>query len=282
MNMMSTMERADLTVTRVRHVPKFRLAQVQRVQQLAPNYVRITFAGDDLKDFDSLSFDDHVKVFFPHDANGPMPVPSPLSLPGAGTQGLAFPDPATAPAKRDFTPRSFDPVSGELDIEFALHEAGPAATWAAQARVGQTLGIAGPKGSLVIPTGFDWHLLIGDETAMPAIARRLEELPATTRAIVLIEVADRAAELAVSTLATIEMHWCYRRAGDVEDSDLLQRLQAVQLPDGEGYVWAAGESALIRAARRYLIDERGLDKSRIRAASYWKRGAPDAHERFDD
>lgn len=280
MNMMNTMQRVDLTVTRVRHVPKFRLAQVQRVQRLAPNYVRITFAGDDLKDFDSLSFDDHVKVFFPHDANGPMP--SPLTVPGAGTQGLAFPDPATAPVKRDFTPCSFDPVTGELDIEFALHEAGPAATWAAQASVGQTLGIAGPKGSLVIPTGFDWHLLIGDETAMPAIARRLEELPATTHAIVLLEVADSAAQIAFATLATMDLHWCYRRAGEVEDSDLLKTLQAAHLPDGEGYVWAAGESALVRAARRYLLDERSLDKSRIRAASYWKRGAPGAHERFED
>src|SRR6266568_4230449 len=75
-----------------------------------------------------------------------------------------------APVMRDYTPRRFDAVQRELDIEFALHGDGPAATWAAQAAPGQRVMIGGPRGSFIVPTDFDWHLLIGDETALPAVA----------------------------------------------------------------------------------------------------------------
>lgn len=81
-------------------------------------------------------------------------------------------------AVRDYTPRGFDPVALTLEIDFALHGAGPATRWEAQAQGGQRLGVGGPRGSFIRPTDFDGHLLIGDDTALPAIARRLAELPA--------------------------------------------------------------------------------------------------------
>ena len=155
-----------------------------------------------------------------------------------------------------------------------MHEAGPAATWAAQAKVGQYLGVGGPRGSLVIPTGFDWHLLIGDDTALPAIARRLEEMPAGKRVAAVIEVADPSAQIEFSTQAELHLVWCYRSEFGPRGEALLRAVRDTYLPkDGEGYVWAAGESATIRAVRQHLCTERGVDKSRIRAASYWKQGA---------
>ena len=141
--------RSDLAVTRVRHPLKFRLLQVTRVQPLTPHLIRVTFTGDDLHDFESASFDDHIKVFFPA-PGADRPV-----LPDAGPNGPVFPEDQPRPVARDFTPRRYDRAARELDIEFAMHEAGPAATWAAQAKVGQYLGVGGPRGSLVIPTGFD-------------------------------------------------------------------------------------------------------------------------------
>src|SRR6185436_499825 len=88
------------------------------------------------------------------------------------------------PPARDFTPRRFDVASGTFVIDFALHDAGPATNWAVAAKVGDTLEIGGPRGSAVIPDDFDWYILIGDETALPAIGRRVEELrqdvPVTT------------------------------------------------------------------------------------------------------
>ncbi|MCG2599125.1 MAG: siderophore-interacting protein, partial [Achromobacter sp.] len=176
------MTRSDLTVERVRHPLKMRILTVARGERIAGLLARVTFTGDDLRDFVSASFDDHVKLFFPADPS------QPLLLPEVGPDGIKFPDGAPHPAARDYTPRRYDAAREELDIDFVLHGDGPASTWAEQAEAGQRLGIGGPRGSFVVPKGFDWHVLIGDETALPAIARRLEELPATAQALVLIEV----------------------------------------------------------------------------------------------
>jgi NADPH-dependent ferric siderophore reductase len=268
--------RSDLAVSRVRHPLKFRLLQVKRVQPLTPHLIRVTFTSDDLHDFESASFDDHIKVFFPA-PGADRPV-----LPSAGPNGPVFPEDQPRPVARDFTPRRYDRAARELDIEFAMHEAGPAATWAAQAKVGQYLGIGGPRGSLVIPTGFDWHLLIGDETALPAIARRLTELPAGTRVAAVLEVADPSARMNFDTEPELHAVWRYRSESPYRGAALLQAVRETYLPEGEGYVWAAGESATMRAVRYHLCTERGVDKSRIRAASYWKQGAEAVHENLDD
>ncbi|MBB5459969.1 siderophore-interacting protein [Paraburkholderia sp. Cpub6] len=272
--------RPDLAVHRVRHPLKFRLLQVKQVRALTPHLIRVTFTGADLDDFVSASFDDHIKVFFP-DPGADKP-----TLPQAGPDGPVYPE-GKRPTARDFTPRRFDRDARELDIEFAMHDAGPAATWAAQAQAGQYLGVGGPRGSLVIPTGFDWHLLIGDDTALPAIARRLEELPAGTRVAAVIEVADPSARIEFTTQAEVHLVWCYRNEADTQNGTrgeaLLHAVRETWLPEnGEGYVWAAGEAATIRAVRQHLCGERGVDKTRIRAASYWKQGAVAVHETIDD
>lgn len=268
--------RPDLAVQRVRHPLKFRLLQVKQVRALSPHLIRVTFTGDDLHDFVSASFDDHIKVFFPE------PGADKPTLPEAGPNGPVFAD-GKRSAARDFTPRRYDRDARELDIEFAMHEAGPAANWAAQAKVGQYLGVGGPRGSLVIPTAFDWHLLVGDDTALPAIARRLEELPAGARVAAVIEVADPSARIEFATQAELHLVWCYRSDATERGAALLQAVRDTYLPEqGEGYVWAAGESATMRAVRAHLVGERGVDKTRIRAASYWKQGAEAVHETFDD
>jgi len=268
---------SDLAVTRVRHPLRFRLLQVKQVYALTPFQLRVTLAGEDLHDFESASFDDHVKVFFPEPgADKPL-------LPQAGPDGPVFPAGMPRPVARDFTPRRFDRAARELDLEFAMHDAGPATAWAAQARVGQYLGIGGPRGSLIVPTGFDWHLLIGDETALPAIARRLEELPAGTRVATVVEVGEPSARIEFATAANLHSEWRFRSShAGCHGEALLQAVRALPLPDGEGYVWAAGEAATMRAVRYHLVNERGIDKSRIRAAAYWKQGAAAVHENLDD
>lgn len=261
-----------LAVERVRHPLKFRQIQVVRTQQVSPALLRVTFTGEDLADFVSASFDDHIKVFLP--APGQQrPV-----LPEMGPDGPMFPEGLPRPIARDYTPRRYDAATRELDIEFVLHGDGPGASWAAQAQPGQWLGIGGPRGSFVIPTAFDWHLLIGDEAALPAIARRLEELPAGKRVVVVAQVDDREARLDLRSDAACELHWLYRNEGD----ELLTAVRRLELPTGEGYVWAAGEAAAMRAVRACLVDERGIDKRRIRASAYWKHGAVGVHETLDD
>ena len=252
---MTSTPATDLTrptqrVQRVRHEIKRRDLQVVRVDAISPHFQRITFAGVALADFVSASFDDHVKVFL-DTAVGIEPV------------------------RRDYTPRHFDTAACELAIEFALHGDGPAANWAAQATPGQTLSIGGPRGSLVIPTDFDWHLLVGDETALPAIARRLEELPSTTRAIAVIHVADAADQRPLPSAASVSVQWV------AEAHALVETVRALELPSGEGYAWCAGEASLMAALRRVLVEEKGVDRHAVRAAAYWKRGAIAHHENLD-
>ncbi|KUM02699.1 siderophore-interacting protein [Chromobacterium subtsugae] len=259
--------RHDLTIQKLRHPLQFRLLRVSRIERLAGRLLRVTLSGADLEGFASSSFDDHVKLFFP--APGEI---RPVS-PSVGEGGIVFPADQAKPAMRDYTPRRYAADAGELDIDFVLHEGGVASDWAAQAQVGHYLGVGGPRGSRVVPTGFDWHWLIGDETALPAISRRLEELPADSRgaAVILVDNAD--ARLPLGGPAGMEIIWRQRD----RRQDLLQTVTEMPLPGGDGYVWAAGESGEMRAVHKHL-QLRGVDKDRMRVAGYWKRGDAGAHE----
>ncbi|NBI47145.1 MULTISPECIES: siderophore-interacting protein [Burkholderia] len=270
----------ERAVTRVRHTLKRRELTVSSITRVTPHLLRVTLTGEDLDDFVSASFDDHVKVFFP--APGETEAPRPV----LGPNGLELPEGAPRPIMRDFTPRRYDREARELDLEFVLHHPGPASQWAERAAVGQTLAIGGPRGSFVVPTDFDWHLLIGDDTALPAIARRLGELPTGTRAAVVVEVADASAHIEFESRAEVYTIWRYRddpaAAGAEAGAQFVEALSELPLPNGDGYVWAAGEAAAMRAVRQHLCDTRGVHKSRIRASAYWKRGAEGVHESLDD
>ena len=261
---------------RVRHATRLRRLTVQHVQHLTPKMLRVAVAGADLAGFTSLGFDDHVKLFVPEPG-------AELVLPTMGPDGPVFPAGAPRPALRDYTPRRYDVADGILYIDFVIHDAGPATTWAAQVRPGQVLGVGGPRGSFIIPTEFDWHLLIGDETALPAIGRRLEELPANTRALVVAEVESAGEELKFTSAAPFEMIWVHRGglpAG--EATPLLDRLHSLSFPPGDYFAWIAAETQVARAVRQYLLIERGTDKQSLKAAGYWRRGGTGAHDRIED
>ena len=261
---------------RVRHDTRLRSLTVQHIQHLTPKMLRIALGGAELAGFTSLGFDDHVKVFFP-------PEGEPLVLPKMGPDGPVFPEGAPKPALRDYTPRKYDATGGVLYLDFVIHEAGPATTWAANARPGAPLGVGGPRGSFIIPTQFDWHLLVGDETALAAIGRRLEELPADTRAIVVAEIDGPDEEQTFTSAAPTEVIWVYRNGKPAGDATLLQeRLRSVSFPRGEYFAWVAGETQVARALRQYLLTERSANKQWLKAAGYWRRGAAGAHERIED
>jgi NADPH-dependent ferric siderophore reductase len=265
------------TPRRVRHELKMRLLQVRDVSRLTPKMVRVVVGGEQLAGFASAAHDDHVKLFFPHpgDDRPVLPVPTP--------NGPVYPEGAVRPVARDYTPRGYDAVANALTLDFVLHSEGPATTWAAQARPGQFLGVGGPRGSFVVPDDFDWYLFVGDEAALPAIGRRLEELPAGTRAIAVIEIADAAEEQPLDSRARAEIHWLHRQGAVAGHHALLQKaLAGLELPAGEGYAWVAAEASAAKALRRYLVDERGVPKDRVKAAAYWKQGAVAVHETYDD
>lgn len=236
-------------ITRVRHEVRRRLLTVSAVERLTPHMLRITLTSPDLHDFVSASFDDHVKLMFPGDGD--------------------------APVMREYTPRRFDAALNTLVIDFALHDAGPATDWAEQAKVGDTLQIGGPRGSAVIPDDFDWYLLIGDETALPAIGRRLQELRTGVPAASFV-IGDAQP---IATNANWTARWI-ARDGTADDATLLRNALAnYTLPDGKGFVWIAAEAAAARSLRGFIVDERGHPKAWTKAAGYWTLGKADTSEK---
>jgi NADPH-dependent ferric siderophore reductase len=248
-------------IARVRHETRRRRLTLSTKEMLTPRMLRLGFQSDALHDFDSPAPDDHIKLFFPP--------------PGGAAE-------AAKPPMRDFTPRAFDRGLGTLVIDVALHASGPAVEWAAAAAIGDRLEIGGPRGSTIVPDDFDWYLLIGDETALPAIGRRVEELrpgvPVATFAVV-----DSEAEIQhFRTEAAWQPTWVTRKA-PADDAALLRAaLAGYEFPPGEGFVWIAAEADVARDLRRLIVDERGHPRTWTKAAGYWKRGEADAHERIED
>jgi NADPH-dependent ferric siderophore reductase len=247
---------------RVRHEPRRRTLTVRQVETIAARMIRVTLSGD-LEGFTSLGFDDHVKLFFPDGTINAEGAPNMLG--------------------RDFTPRRYDPAKDTLEIDFAIHDAGPATRWAAQAKPGDSLALGGPRGSFIIPTTYDWQLLMGDETALPAISRRLAELPARTRTVVVVEVDGRGDETALPTAADATVTWAHRNGVAAGDSDVLAKTLAnLKLPAGDYYGWVACESLTAKALRRQLIADHGANPKWLRAAGYWRRGTAAVHDVIED
>jgi NADPH-dependent ferric siderophore reductase len=247
------------TIHRVSHEIKRRRLEVLRVVDLTPRMRRITLGGPELAGFVSLGTDDHVKLLFPQNAAEQAALET-LVL-GAGKTDQPM------PAMRDYTPRRYDLDTLELDIDFVLHGDGPASTWAEQAKPGQFLHIGGPRGSMVVPDIFDSYLLIGDETALPAIARRLEGLAANRRALVVIEVENGAEQQKLESAAQVNVIWVLREGGK---NNLLNTVKELQVPSGNLYAWVATETKMSRQIRRVLLDEHGLDEKSVKAVGYWR------------
>lgn len=239
----------DRSINRVRHETRRRALTVTSVEDITPSRRRITLGGPELDGFTSAGFDDHVKV---------------IVDPGDGEGRQA--------TMRDYTPHHFDPAAGTFQIDFVMHDAGPVTDWARHARAGDNVIIGGPRGSFIVGTGFDWHLLIGDETALPAIERRLSELPEGARALIIAEVGLPEHEPDLTSRAQINLHWVRSWPGA-----LLAAVREVAFPSGDYHAWVACETSDAKAIRAALI-ERGADPQRLRAAGYWRRGGEGVHE----
>jgi NADPH-dependent ferric siderophore reductase len=255
------------TPERIRLEPRVRELTVAAITDITPHMRRVTLTGPELEGFNSPGHADHIKVFFSADGN---PVPRPQRQP----DGLVWPEGAQRPLMRDYTPRNFDPVALTLDVDFVLHGHGPAGSWAANAKVGDPLMIAGPRGSLRIPDAFDWHFLAGDETALPAIGRRIEELPHNRPVIAIIEVPEAADEQEFAPRPGLTVHWLHRNGIEPGVGNLiLEQTARTEFPPGEGYAFVAGEAQMARTLKAHL-GERGFNPEFIRSAGYWVRGEP--------
>lgn len=248
----------------VQHPFAFRLLQAVRSEWLSPGMVRITLGGEALAGFRSDAPDDGMRLYFPAD------VADTSWAPAVDGSTLVFP--GERPPGREFTPRRYDADAGELDFDFVIHGDGPAASWAANAAPGHYLGVSGPRRSRLLSGRVDGYLLAGDATGLPSIARRLEELPAGTPVVAVIEVANESEELPLTTRADLRVIWLHRDEAALDATGLLAAaIAGLELPAGDLFAWAAGEAGSVRAVRRHLLDERGIPDARMRMTGYWKR-----------
>ncbi|WP_374635844.1 siderophore-interacting protein [Paracoccus sp. (in: a-proteobacteria)] len=239
-------------IERVQYEIRRRELAIAEVSRLTPHMIRVTLRGDELADFASAAADDHIKVFVP------------------GAQG--------APETRDYTPRSFDNARRELVIDFVDHGDGPASSWARAARAGDMLKIAGPRGSRVIAGDIRNWVFVGDETALPAIGRFVEELPAGSRATAIVAVPGPADEQRLQSAADLDIRWLHRPLSAAADpAPLLAALRGLQLAP-ETFVWIAAEAHVARLLRSALR-ERGHPLSWLKAAGYWVEGQTDASDK---
>lgn len=242
-------------IERVRYeVVKRRELTVKTADRITPNMLRLTLAGDELADFSSLGFDDHIKVIVPDGAGGTV--------------------------MRDYTPRRHSAAVNELVIDFALHDAGPATLFAVNARPGDRFTIGGPRGSQVISRDIASWLLVGDETALPAIGRRIEELGAGARVTTLAAVPSPDDEQVFGGKPAIMSRWIHRPVTAATDpAPFIAALTEIDIPAGT-FVWVAAEATVARAVRAYLTGERGVPLAWLKARGYWVQGKADATEEF--
>lgn len=260
-----------------------RVLRVARVEDVTPRYRRVVLAGDALDDgFPYVHFapTDHVKVFFPNPDTGE------LVLPDGSRPGFGGPEGKPDPIYRDYTVRAWDPDARELTLDFVVHEHGIAGVWARDAKLGDEIGVFGPRGNIVFPSNYPRYIAAGDETALPAIARIVEEAPAGSRVTVVVEVDGPADEQELTGQAEIEILWVYRAmmppaAGHLSLLETAVRGLAID-PHERVFVFAAGETGALTPIRRYFRRELGLPKAQVDVDGYWKKGVANLDHHNND
>lgn len=240
---------------------RFRRAALAARTWETSTYVRVRLEGDDLRGFTSLGSDDHMRLFFPAE--------SAVDL-----------DAIRQSPSREYTPLAWDAEAGWLEVEFAVHgDQGIAAPWAASAPLGSTIGVGGPRGSMVIAGRPDAWFLAGDETAVPAIRRFAGLMDADAVGRILIEVTDAAHELPVAAPRGVDVGFVHR--GDafpgVALAAELDRFAEQDRPDGDVFGFVAAEQGIVKSGRRLLLERWGLASDQVVVKGYWKSGEAEYH-----
>lgn len=242
------------------------LARVVRSEQLTPHMVRVVLGGPGLAEFEAGRFTDHyVKLLFP--------VP-----------GVEYPEPFDIvriradfprdqwPVTRTYTVRSWAPSARELTLDFVVHgDEGLAGPWARQARPGDEIRFLGPGGAYLPGPDTDWHLLAGDESALPAIAAALEAMPADACVRALIEVEGPPEEQKLSLPDTASLVWLHRGTARVGEK-LVKAVRELEFPAGTPQAFVHGEAGFVKELRRHLRLERGLEREQLSISGYWRLG----------
>lgn len=243
---------------------------VESTEWLTPILVRIVLGGDGLARFDAPeNTDAYVNIAIP---------------PGGATYPSIF-DPAQVhdehpkelwPARRRYTVRRWDAQTHRLTLDFVVHgQSGVAGPWAAAAQPGDILVFTGPGSGYRPSADADWHLLVGDESALPAIAASLEAMPAGTRAVVRLLCDGPDCEVPIDTAADVDLVWLHRTGSEADTDLLVDSVRSVAFPAGKVHAFVHGEADEIRALRQHLLVDRGLTRANMSCSPYWRRTMTD-------
>ncbi|MGW6462017.1 siderophore-interacting protein [Streptomyces sp. NPDC055078] len=247
-------------------------ARVLRSERLTPAMIRVAFGGDDIARMATAGRDQRIKLFFPQPGET-APVTPDTAQDDWYAAWRAL-DPGVRGIMRTYTVRELRRDPHELIVDFAAHDGpGPASRWVRDAGPGARVGVLAPIGEenggydFRPPDDTDWVLLTGDESALPAVAGILETLPPSLPTRVWIELHDLADRQDLPTEADARITWL---TGEGATTDAIR---TAELPPGRPYAWIAGQSTTVKAVRRHLVGERGIDRRRVKFTGYWRKGA---------
>ena len=261
---MSTDDADDAKITPIRREPPpYRRVTVRTIEPVTPHLTRVVLGGDELEGFSIEAPASSVRLLLPRPDSDEL-----VMVTWTGNQ-FELPD-GSRPPIRTFTPRAFDADRNELTLDVVLHEHGAATDWVRRVGPGGEVAVSGPGRSDDLDPDARSHLLIGDESAMPAIAQLLEWIPADRAVDVHIEIRALDARIALPDHPNTTVTWHEAVEGaEPGDSMVTATTGVVELADA---VWVAGEAAAVQRIRKHLFDERGRDRSGVTARGYWKQG----------
>ncbi|GGP81978.1 siderophore-interacting protein [Saccharothrix coeruleofusca] len=238
-----------------------------RTERITPHMTRVVLGGEGLAEFAVGPFtDSYVKLLFPLED---VVYPEPFDI---GEIRASMPR-EQWPRTRTYTVRRWDAEARELWIDFVVHgDKGVAGPWAAKAQPGDVLRFAGPGGGYAPDPTADWHLMAGDESALPAIAAALEALPDGAPAKVFIEVEGPEEEQAVVSPGAVDLVWLHR-AGRPLGQAVVAAVRELAFPEGDVQVFVHGEAHMVKQLRGHLRLERGVARERMSISGYWRLGA---------
>ncbi|MEU3371943.1 siderophore-interacting protein [Streptomyces sp. NPDC006711] len=252
-----------------RKAPKINEAQVVRTERITPHMVRVVLGGASLAGLPVGEHTDHyIKLLFP--AKG-VSYPEPFDMERIRAE---FPR-EQWPSTRAYTVRAWDAERGELSVDFVVHgDEGLAGPWAAGVEPGETVRFLGPGGGYAPDPAADWHLLAGDESALPAIAAAMERMPAGAVVRAFVEVSGPEEEQKITTPDGAEVTWLHRGEAPV-GSRLVGAVKDLEFPAGAVHAFVHGEAGFVKELRALLRVERNVPRERLSISGYWRLGQDD-------
>lgn len=247
--------------------------EVVEIQRLTPRMVRIVLGGEGLADFVSTGHtDEYVNALF-------LPEAAPYQVPFDLEAARQLP-PEQRPVGRRYTVRRWDENTRTLALDFVVHgDLGRAGRWANHARIGDLLQFTGPSGGYRPDPEAEVLLMVGDESALPAIAASLE-IVAPGQAVQMVAVVDGTAhELELESPGDLHVTWVHRNHTEEDDGRLVRAVEALDLPDGRVQAFVHGEAGEVRAVRKHLLGDRGFTKDGNSISPYWRRNMTDENWR---